>query len=149
VTNDQRRREGEKPETVACSTELTCLSVATSSDWRLTNPRFQGEAFAANLAIADKVMEIAKAKSVTATQVIIVFSLPTDVSIIDLTEQRQNKVALAWVLAKGSDIVVIPGTTKAKNFEGGQFYIHRSVSHYLFLETNRLSWCNECEIDKR
>ena len=36
-----------------------------ANDWRRTNPRFQGEAFAANLALVAKVQDLAKAKGVT------------------------------------------------------------------------------------
>jgi aryl-alcohol dehydrogenase-like predicted oxidoreductase len=58
-------------------------------DFRGSNPRMSGENLAKNLALADKVKEIAAEKKVTAGQ-----------------------LALAWVLAQGDDIVPIPGTTK-------------------------------------
>jgi aryl-alcohol dehydrogenase-like predicted oxidoreductase len=60
-------------------------------DWRRGNPRFQGEQFQRNLAIADAIAEIARAKGVTPAQ-----------------------LALAWVLAQGEDIVPIPGTSSAQ-----------------------------------
>jgi aryl-alcohol dehydrogenase-like predicted oxidoreductase len=60
------------------------------SDWRLTNPCFQGEALEKNLALADEVKALASRKGCTGAQ-----------------------VALAWVLAQGNDIVPIPGTKRA------------------------------------
>jgi aryl-alcohol dehydrogenase-like predicted oxidoreductase len=64
------------------------------SDWRLTNPRFQREAFEKNLALAEEVKALAARKRCTAAQ-----------------------VALAWVLAQGNDIVPIPGTKRVKYLE--------------------------------
>jgi aryl-alcohol dehydrogenase-like predicted oxidoreductase len=57
-------------------------------DWRRTNPRFQGEQFQRNLAIADRIANIAREKGVTPAQ-----------------------LALAWVLAQREDIIPIPGTS--------------------------------------
>ncbi len=59
------------------------------SDWRRRSPRFQGENFQKNLALVDRVKEIAAAKGVTPGQ-----------------------LALAWLLAQGQDIVPIPGTKR-------------------------------------
>lgn len=64
------------------------------NDWRRGNPRFQGEQFQRNLAIADAIGDIAREKGVTPAQ-----------------------LALAWVLAKGEDIVPIPGTSNAQRLE--------------------------------
>ncbi len=64
------------------------------NDFRRTSPRFQGANFDANLAVVDRVHEIAERKDVPATQ-----------------------LALAWVLAQGEDIVPIPGTTRRTNLE--------------------------------
>lgn len=61
------------------------------SDVRRTHPRFQGENFAKNLELVDRVKEIASRKNVTPSQ-----------------------LALAWVLAQGKDVVPIPGTKKIK-----------------------------------
>ena len=58
------------------------------NDWRRTNPRFQGEQFQRNLAIADRIAELARDKGVTPAQ-----------------------LALAWVLAQREDIIPIPGTS--------------------------------------
>jgi aryl-alcohol dehydrogenase-like predicted oxidoreductase len=63
-------------------------------DWRRTNPRFQGENFARNLALADQVREMAKAKGITPAQ-----------------------LALAWVLGRGKDIIPIPGTSSTTRLE--------------------------------
>ena len=57
-------------------------------------PRFQGEALEANLALVDKIREIAEAKGCTPGQ-----------------------LALAWVLAQGEDVVPIPGTKRVKYLE--------------------------------
>ncbi|HET9174255.1 MAG TPA: aldo/keto reductase [Candidatus Saccharimonadales bacterium] len=57
------------------------------NDWRRQQPRFQGDNFYKNRELVKKVEAIAAAKGVTAGQ-----------------------LALAWVLAQGSDIVPIPGT---------------------------------------
>jgi aryl-alcohol dehydrogenase-like predicted oxidoreductase len=63
-------------------------------DWRRTNPRFQEEALRANLELADRVTEFAENRGVTPAQ-----------------------LALAWVLAKGDDIVPIPGTKSPRRLE--------------------------------
>lgn len=65
-----------------------------ASDWRLTNPRFQGEAFYKNMALARHVSALAATKGITPAQ-----------------------LALAWVLAQGNDIVPIPGTKRVKYLE--------------------------------
>jgi aryl-alcohol dehydrogenase-like predicted oxidoreductase len=64
------------------------------NDWRLTNPRFQREAFEKNLALAEEVKALAERKCCTPAQ-----------------------IALAWVLAQGNDIVPIPGTKRMKYLE--------------------------------
>ena len=63
-------------------------------DFRRNNPRFQGEAFSANLRLVDAVREMAAEKGVTAGQ-----------------------LALAWVLAQGDDVVPIPGTKRRSYLE--------------------------------
>jgi aryl-alcohol dehydrogenase-like predicted oxidoreductase len=63
-------------------------------DFRRTNPRFQGEAFAKNLALVAEIERIAKDKGVTASQ-----------------------LALAWVLAQAPFIVPIPGTKRRTYLE--------------------------------
>lgn len=58
-----------------------------ASDWRLTNPRFQGEALDQNLRLVRAVQELAQTKGCTPAQ-----------------------LALAWLLHQAPDIVPIPGT---------------------------------------
>jgi len=62
------------------------------TDWRFSDPRFQGENFDANVRAASAVRQLAAQKSATAAQ-----------------------IALAWLLHKGDDIVPIPGT-KRRNY---------------------------------
>ncbi|MGD9737091.1 MAG: aldo/keto reductase [Solirubrobacterales bacterium] len=66
---------------------IRSLDDLPEDDWRRSNPRFQEEALEENLRLADRVVELAERLGATAAQ-----------------------VALAWVLAKGEDIVPIPGT---------------------------------------
>jgi aryl-alcohol dehydrogenase-like predicted oxidoreductase len=65
-----------------------------ADDYRRTSPRFQGENFARNLALVDKVRQLADAKHCTAAQ-----------------------LALAWVLAQGEHVVPIPGTKRIATLE--------------------------------
>lgn len=64
------------------------------NDFRRNQPRFQQEAIEANLAIVELLKQIAQQKDVTPAQ-----------------------IALAWLLAKKTWIVPIPGTTKLHRFE--------------------------------
>jgi len=63
-------------------------------DYRRNSPRFQGENFQKNLALVDRVREIAREKRV-----------------------RPSQLALAWVLAQGEEIVPIPGTARRDHLE--------------------------------
>jgi aryl-alcohol dehydrogenase-like predicted oxidoreductase len=63
-------------------------------DWRRNNPRFQEEALQENIALADRVAELADELEITPAQ-----------------------LALAWVQAKGQDIVAIPGTKSPRRLE--------------------------------
>ena len=74
--------------------QIRSIDDLAEDDWRRTNPRFQGEAFEENLRLADRVAELAQGIGATPAQ-----------------------VALAWVLAKGDDIVPIPGTKKPERVE--------------------------------
>jgi len=65
-----------------------------ADDYRRNSPRFQGENFQKNLDLVKRVEEIARDKGCTASQ-----------------------LALAWVMAQGSDIVPIPGTKRRKYLE--------------------------------
>ncbi len=64
------------------------------SDTRRNHPRFQGENFFANLHLVAHLEELAKQKSCTASQ-----------------------IALAWLLAQGEDIFLIPGTKQLRYLE--------------------------------
>lgn len=63
-------------------------------DWRLTTPRYQGKAYAANVALVDEIEAVASAKSCTPAQ-----------------------VALAWVIGRGEHIMALTGTTKLENLK--------------------------------
>jgi aryl-alcohol dehydrogenase-like predicted oxidoreductase len=63
-------------------------------DFRRSSPRFQGENFARNLAVVEKVGALARERQVTPAQ-----------------------LALAWVLSRGEHIVPIPGTRHRDRLE--------------------------------
>jgi aryl-alcohol dehydrogenase-like predicted oxidoreductase len=63
-------------------------------DFRRNHPRFTGENFARNLELVDQVRQLAAAKGVTPSQ-----------------------LAIAWVLARGDDVVPIPGTKRRSYLE--------------------------------
>lgn len=63
-------------------------------DYRRNSPRFQGENFQRNLDLVARIEEMARAKGCKPAQ-----------------------LALAWLLAQGSDIVPIPGTKRRKYLE--------------------------------
>jgi aryl-alcohol dehydrogenase-like predicted oxidoreductase len=63
-------------------------------DWRRNMPRFQGENFARNLELVDRIRELAQEKGCTPAQ-----------------------LAIAWVLAKGEDVVPIPGVKTRERLE--------------------------------
>jgi aryl-alcohol dehydrogenase-like predicted oxidoreductase len=77
---------------------LGCMGMSefygSADDYRRHSPRFQGETFAKNLELVERVEQMAAGKGVTAGQ-----------------------LALAWVLAQGKDIVPIPGTTRRSHLE--------------------------------
>ncbi|CAG8521257.1 1273_t:CDS:2 [Funneliformis mosseae] len=64
------------------------------NDFRRTSPRFMGDNFQKNLEIVKKFQEFASKKGVTTSQ-----------------------LCLAWILAQGDNIVVIPGTRKINYLE--------------------------------
>ncbi|MEJ1962597.1 MAG: aldo/keto reductase [Gammaproteobacteria bacterium] len=64
------------------------LEDLAADDWRRGNPRFQGENFEKNLALADRVVELAARKKCTPAQ-----------------------LALAWLLKRHDDVIPIPGTS--------------------------------------
>jgi aryl-alcohol dehydrogenase-like predicted oxidoreductase len=63
-------------------------------DWRRNSPRFQGENFQKNLDLVRHIEELARQKRCTPSQ-----------------------LALAWLLARGNDIVPIPGTKRRQFLE--------------------------------
>ena len=63
-------------------------------DWRRNNPRFQGENFRKNLALVDRVREMAEEKGCTPAQ-----------------------LALAWLLRRHDDVIPIPGTSNVGRLE--------------------------------
>jgi aryl-alcohol dehydrogenase-like predicted oxidoreductase len=73
---------------------LQSLDSLDPSDFRRHNPRYQGAAFEQNLALVARVREVAERKGASVGQ-----------------------VALAWVLARGEDVVPIPGTKRVRYLE--------------------------------
>ncbi len=63
-------------------------------DYRRNSPRFQGDNLSRNLALVRRLEEIAEEKKC-----------------------RPSQVALAWLLARGNDIVPIPGTKRVERLE--------------------------------
>jgi aryl-alcohol dehydrogenase-like predicted oxidoreductase len=63
-------------------------------DWRRNNPRFSGENFRRNLALADRVRELAGEKGCTPAQ-----------------------LALAWLIRRHHDVIPIPGTSSITRLE--------------------------------
>ena len=63
-------------------------------DYRRKSPRFQGDNFAKNLTLVKRVQAMAKEEGIAASQ-----------------------LALAWVMARGEDIIPIPGTKRRKYLE--------------------------------
>ena len=74
--------------------KIRSIDDLADNDWRKTNPRFIGENFQRNLRIAEEVDAVAREVGATPAQ-----------------------VALAWLLAKGDDIVPIPGTKRVSRVE--------------------------------
>jgi aryl-alcohol dehydrogenase-like predicted oxidoreductase len=72
---------------------IRTLADLATNDWRRNNPRFQGENFTKNLAIADCIRDIAGQKDCTPGQ-----------------------LALAWILRK-PDVIPIPGTSSLARLE--------------------------------
>jgi aryl-alcohol dehydrogenase-like predicted oxidoreductase len=74
--------------------QITSPDDFEDDDFRRYSPRFQGENFAANLALVQRVTSLAAEKDCTPGQ-----------------------LALAWVLAQGDDVVAIPGTKRRAYLE--------------------------------
>ncbi len=73
---------------------ITAFEDLAEDDYRRNSPRFQGENFARNLELVERVREIADSRAVTPAQ-----------------------LALAWLLHRGRDIVPIPGTKHRARLE--------------------------------
>jgi aryl-alcohol dehydrogenase-like predicted oxidoreductase len=73
---------------------ITSPSDFAEDDFRRGHPRFTGEAFEVNLRLVDAVRSLAAEKGATPGQ-----------------------LALAWLLARGDDIVPIPGTKRLRYLE--------------------------------
>ncbi len=73
---------------------VTGVDTLAENDVRRQLPRFQPENLAKNMALADRLTEMARAKHCSTAQ-----------------------LALGWLLAKGPDIVPIPGTKRRKHLE--------------------------------
>jgi aryl-alcohol dehydrogenase-like predicted oxidoreductase len=65
-----------------------------ADDFRRNDPRYQGDNFAANVAAAQVVRDIARQK-----------------------DAKPGQIALAWILHKGQDFIPIPGTKRRKYLE--------------------------------
>ncbi len=74
-------------------------------DWRRFNPRFEGDNLARNLELVERIEGMAAAKGCTVAQ-----------------------LALAWTLARGDDIVPIPGTRRRARLDENAGATHVSLS---------------------
>jgi aryl-alcohol dehydrogenase-like predicted oxidoreductase len=74
--------------------QIRSIDDLPDEDWRRNNPRFQEEALRQNVELADQVVALAQERGITPAQ-----------------------LALAWVHAKGEDIVPIPGTKRPERLE--------------------------------
>ncbi|MGD0737491.1 MAG: aldo/keto reductase [Terracidiphilus sp.] len=86
-----------------------------ADDIRRLHPRFQGENFARNLELVEKVKRLAAQAGVTASQ-----------------------LALAWVLAQGEDVVPIPGTKRRRYLEENAAAVDLSLAPELVLELQNI-----------
>jgi aryl-alcohol dehydrogenase-like predicted oxidoreductase len=84
---------------------IRSLEDLAADDWRRSNPRFQETALRENLQLADEVTTLAEKRQLTPAQ-----------------------LALAWVLAKGDDIVPIPGTKSPRRLEENAAAVDVSLS---------------------
>jgi len=76
------------------SGKLRSASDIPQDDFRRTLPRFAPENFDHNLEVVARVRALAEKRGATAAQ-----------------------IALAWVLARGEDVIPIPGTTRIERLE--------------------------------
>jgi aryl-alcohol dehydrogenase-like predicted oxidoreductase len=94
---------------------ITKPSDMAKDDWRHTNPRFQGEAFEKNLALAGHVKALAAKKGCSPAQ-----------------------LALGWVLSRGEDMMPIPGTKRVKYLEDNMGAIDVTFTKEELAELDRL-----------
>ncbi len=73
---------------------FTKMDELAEGDWRRGHPRFQGENFEKNMALVERLKEVAEQKGCTPAQ-----------------------LALAWLLTRHDDVVPIPGTSSIKRLE--------------------------------
>ncbi|MBU6424276.1 MAG: aldo/keto reductase [Chloroflexota bacterium] len=76
------------------SGRVTASDAFEADDVRRTSPRFVGDNFRRNLAVLERVKEMAAERAITPAQ-----------------------LALAWLLAQGNDVVPIPGTKRRRYLE--------------------------------
>jgi aryl-alcohol dehydrogenase-like predicted oxidoreductase len=84
---------------------IRSLDDLPAGDWRRNNPRFQGEHFQANLALVTRIEQMAATRGCTAAQ-----------------------LALAWLLARGADIVPIVGVRSVPRLEENLAALGQSLS---------------------
>lgn len=85
--------------------QITSPDDFAPDDFRRNNPRFQGENFAQNLRLVDRVRELAREKGVAPGQ-----------------------LALGWLFTRGDDVVPIPGTKRRRYLEENVAAEHITVS---------------------
>lgn len=74
--------------------KIRSIDDLAADDWRRVSPRFQGDNFAKNLAVVDRVRALAEEKGCTTAQ-----------------------LALAWVLAQGDFVVPLQGATTTEQLD--------------------------------
>lgn len=97
----------------ALTNTMKDVKALDENDFRRSLPRFQLEAFEKNLAIVNALAEVAAKKDITTGQ-----------------------LALAWLLAKGDDIIPIPGTKRRKYLQenAAAADVHLSADDVLAIE---------------
>lgn len=86
------------------------------NDYRRSDPRFQGENFSRNLALVEKIKEIARSKNV-----------------------QPSQLALAWILAQADNIVPLFGTKRKKYLEENIGAINITLSAEELTQINEAS----------
>ena len=74
--------------------QIRSIDDLDADDYRRDSPRFQGENFAKNLQLAERIAELAQEKGI-----------------------KPSQLALAWVLSRGDNMVPIPGTKRRHYLE--------------------------------